>query len=86
MVLSLNNFILDHEPLIRFCFFFGILVLMAVWELLAPRRPLTTSKASRWFSNLGIVLLDTLAVRLILPVQAVGMALFVEAHGWGMAY
>ncbi len=57
---------------------------MAVWELLAPRRPLTTSKVSRWTSNLGIVLLDTLAVRLILPMQAVGMALFVEAHGWGI--
>ena len=57
---------------------------MAVWELLAPRRPLITSKASRWTTNLGIVLLDTLAVRLILPMQAVGMALFVEAHGWGI--
>lgn len=57
---------------------------MAMWKLLAPRRPLITPKASRWFSNLGIVLLDTLAVRLILPVQAVGMALFVEAHGWGI--
>jgi sterol desaturase/sphingolipid hydroxylase (fatty acid hydroxylase superfamily) len=57
---------------------------MAVWELLAPRRPLITSKASRWISNLGLVLMDTLAVRLILPVQAVGMALFVEAHGWGI--
>ena len=58
--------------------------MMAMWELLAPRRPLITSKASRWISNLGIVLMDTLAVRLILPVQAVGMALFVEAHGWGI--
>lgn len=57
---------------------------MAIWELLAPRRPLTTSKASRWISNLGIVLMDTLAVRLILPLQAVGMALFVETHGWGL--
>lgn len=80
----MSNFILEHEPLIRFCFFFGILVLMTLWELLAPRRPLTTSKASRWISNLGIVLMDTVAVRLILPVQAVGMALFVETHGWGL--
>lgn len=80
----MNNFILEHEPLIRFCFFFGILILMAAWELVAPRRPLTTSKASRWLSNLGIVVMDTLAVRLILSVQAVGLALFVEAHGWGI--
>jgi sterol desaturase/sphingolipid hydroxylase (fatty acid hydroxylase superfamily) len=84
MAVSLNNFILDHEPFVRFCFFFGILVLMAVWELLAPRRPLIISRASRWFSNLGIVLLDTLAVRVFLPIQAVGMALFVETHGWGI--
>ena len=84
MAVGLNNFILEHEPFIRFCFFFGILVLMAMWEMLAPRRPLTTSKASRWISNLGIVLMDTVAVRLILPVQAVGMALFAEAHGWGI--
>lgn len=84
MALGLNNFILKHEPLIRFCFFFGILILMAAWELVAPRRPLTTSKSSRWLSNLGIVAIDTLAVRLILSAQAVGMALFVEAHGWGI--
>jgi len=57
---------------------------MALWELLAPRRPLTTSKASRWLSNLGIVAIDTLAVRLILSAQGRGMALFVEAHGWGI--
>ena len=86
MALGLNNFILKHEPLIRFCFFFGIPILMAAWELVAPRRPLTTSKSSRWLSNLGIVAIDTLAVRLILSAQAVGMALFVGAHGWGMAY
>jgi sterol desaturase/sphingolipid hydroxylase (fatty acid hydroxylase superfamily) len=84
MALGLNNFILEHEPFIRFCFFFGILVFMATWELIAPRRPLTTSKASRWLSNLGIVALDTLVVRLILSTQAVGMALFVESHGWGL--
>jgi sterol desaturase/sphingolipid hydroxylase (fatty acid hydroxylase superfamily) len=82
--LGLNSFILEHEPISRFCFFFGILVLMAAWDLLAPRRLLTTPKASRWFSNLGIVLLDTVAVRLILSTQAVGVALFVETHGWGI--
>lgn len=57
---------------------------MAVWELLAPRRNLITSKVSRWVSNLGIVLIDTLAVRLLLPAAAVGAALFVESHGWGL--
>ena len=80
----MNNFILDHEPIIRLSFFLGILVLMAIWELVAPRRPLATSKTSRWFSNLSIVLIDSLAVRLLVPLQAVGVALFVAKHGWGI--
>ena len=77
-------FIPPHESIIRLAFFFGILFLMAIWELLAPRRPLTTSKTSRWFSNLSIVLIDSLAVRLLIPLQAVGVALFVAKHGWGI--
>ncbi len=80
----MNNFILEHEPGIRLTFFFGILVLVTTWELLAPRRSLTTSKTSRWFSNLSIVLIDSLAVRLLMPLQAVGVALFVAKHGWGI--
>jgi sterol desaturase/sphingolipid hydroxylase (fatty acid hydroxylase superfamily) len=84
MVLGMNNFILDHEPIIRLSSFLGILLLMAIWELLAPRRSLTTSKTSRWFNNLSIVLIDSLAVRLLIPLQAVGIALFVAKHGWGI--
>jgi len=80
----MNNFILEHEPGIRLTFFFGILFLVTAWELLAPRRSLTTSKTSRWFSNLSIVLIDSLAVRLLMPLQAVGVALFVAKHGWGI--
>lgn len=80
----MNHFVLIHEGSIRFLFFLGILVLMAFWERLAPRRPLNTSKSLRWYSNLGLVFIDTLALRLLLPVQAVGMALFVENHGWGI--
>lgn len=80
----MNNFILDHEPVIRFGFFFSILILMAIWEMLGPRRSLNTAKRGRWFSNLSLVFIDTLAVRLLLPFQAVGMALFVEGRAWGI--
>jgi sterol desaturase/sphingolipid hydroxylase (fatty acid hydroxylase superfamily) len=80
----MGHFLLDHEPAIRFGFFFGIFVLMALWESIAPRRPLTISKKTRWFSNLGLILIDTLALRLLLPLTAVGVALFVEKRGWGI--
>jgi len=75
---------LNYEPITRFVFFFGILAIMVIWEMLAPRRHLVTSMRIRWYSNLSLVVIDTMALRLLLPVQAVGVALFVGKHGWGI--
>lgn len=75
---------MGREDAIRLGFFFGILALMGVWEWLAPRRVLSTSKSRRWRANLSIVLLDTVAVRLLVPTTAVGMALLAQQRGWGL--
>ena len=79
-----NDYILSHEPAIRLGFFVGILAVMAVWEVLAPRRALTVSKAVRWGNNLGIVFLNSFLLRLVFPTAAVGVALFAEQHDWGL--
>jgi sterol desaturase/sphingolipid hydroxylase (fatty acid hydroxylase superfamily) len=75
---------LEHEPLIRLGAFAGVLVAMAVWELLAPRRPQRIGRARRWPGNLGVVVLDTIILRIIFPTAAVGMALIAKAHGFGL--
>lgn len=75
---------MDNKLLIRLGFFFGILVVMFLWELIAPRRPLTTSKIIRWFSNLGLVLIDSIVVRLFFPTALAGIALLVQQRGWGL--
>jgi sterol desaturase/sphingolipid hydroxylase (fatty acid hydroxylase superfamily) len=73
-----------NELLIRLGSFLGILVIMFLWELIAPRRPLTTSKITRWFSNLGLVLIDSIAVRLVFPTALAGVALLAQRQGWGL--
>jgi sterol desaturase/sphingolipid hydroxylase (fatty acid hydroxylase superfamily) len=75
---------LDTESLIRLGFFAGILVLMAVAEILSPRRRLAVGKPLRWLSNLGLVVLNALLLRIVLPVGATGVALFAQEHGWGL--
>ena len=75
---------MQHEPIIRLVFFVGVLVAMAVWEVLAPRRRLTVSKPLRWFSNLGLVVVNTIAVRLVFALGAVGVALVAQERGWGL--
>jgi len=82
--MNLDEFILANEPLIRVGFFVGIFLGMALWEILAPRRPLSTAKTVRWGSNLGIVVLNTVVLRLLFPAAAVGMAFFAGEQGWGI--
>lgn len=72
------------EPMIRMGFFVGILVAMTVWEILAPRRDKDGFRAIRRMNNLGIVVLNTVLARLILPATAGGLALVAEAEGWGL--
>lgn len=75
---------LEQEAWLRFIPFVGIFALMTVWEVLSPRRTLTVTKSYRWLNNLGIVVLNSLLLRLVFPSAAVGVALFVEARGWGL--
>lgn len=75
---------MKNESIIRIAFFLFFFILISFWELMAPRRPLTTSKTVRWVSNLGITFLNPLVVHLLFPILAVGMALKAHENGWGL--
>src|SRR3954449_7149735 len=72
------------EPVLRLGAFAGVFALMVLWELLAPRRAPALGRQVRWPGNLGVVVIDTLALRLLFPTAAVGVALLGEARGWGL--
>lgn len=82
----MSDSILPSEPLIRLAAFAGIFAVMAVWELLAPRREQRIGRAVRWPGNIGVVALDTVLVRLVFPTTAVGLALVAESRGWGLLH
>src|SRR6516225_8410872 len=73
-----------HEPAIRLTVFVVILIAMAVWEAMAPRRLRLVSRWVRWPGNLGIVALNTVVLRAAFPVASVGFAAAGEEHGWGL--
>ncbi len=80
----MEQWILENEPVIRLSFFFGVLLLIALWEIAAPRRALSMSKPVRWASNLGIVALNTVVLRLLFPLAAVAFAAVAAENGWGL--
>ncbi|MCX7557981.1 sterol desaturase family protein [Sulfitobacter sp. F26204] len=76
--------ILEQEPAIRLTIFLGVLIGMAVWELAVPRRRVEIPRLLRWSNNLALVAIDTLLVRLVFPIVAVGLALVAQENGWGV--
>jgi len=75
---------MNKEVLIRLISFFSIFVIVALCELASPKRRLTVSKSGRWINNLGVILLDTLMVRLLMPATAVSVAMSAQRDGWGL--
>lgn len=74
---------MTYEPYVRVGVFLVVLILMSLWEVVAPRRSLSASKPIRWLSNLGLVLLNTGVVRVLLTLGAVGVAVVAVERQWG---
>src|SRR5215510_3601802 len=80
----MRDAVLACEPFIRLGAFGAVFALMAAWELVGPRRRQAIGRGMRWPGNHGVVVVDTLLVRLVFPATAIGVALVAEAHGWGL--
>jgi sterol desaturase/sphingolipid hydroxylase (fatty acid hydroxylase superfamily) len=80
----MDDYLLSHESVLRLAAFFGIFAVMAIWEILAPRRVLTQGKLMRWGNNLALVALNTLLLRALFPTASLGMAELAAAHHWGL--
>jgi sterol desaturase/sphingolipid hydroxylase (fatty acid hydroxylase superfamily) len=82
--MAADNYILENEAVIRLSLFAGVFLLIALWELLAPKRALHYSKFQRWSTNWGFVVFNTLLVRLLFPIAAVGVAAYAQEHSIGL--
>ncbi|MBT4219850.1 MAG: sterol desaturase family protein, partial [Rhodospirillaceae bacterium] len=78
------DLLLDNEPTVRLSVFLGVFALIAIWEAASPRRERGYSRWLRWTSNLGIVAVNTVVIRLLFPIAAVGMAVATADSGWGL--
>ena len=74
---------LDENSL-RLAFFFGTFVIMSLAEWALPKRDRSQPKGRRWLTNWGIVILDSIVVRLVMPILPIGVALWAEDQGWGL--
>lgn len=71
------------ETTLRLIIFGGVLTLMAVLEAILPRRNRAQPRNKRWTTNLAMILVDSVALRVALPVVAIGAAALAIERGWG---
>lgn len=76
------------EPLIRLSAFAGIFTAMALLEWLIPGLDRPELKAGlklrRWATNIGMLLVSSLLLRVAFPLAATGVALYAELNGIGL--
>ena len=75
---------MDQEIIWRLGVFFTLLVLFLLWETVLPKRPWRLSRTSRWTNHLLLSAINTIIVRLVIPVTAAAYALTLEANGFGL--
>jgi sterol desaturase/sphingolipid hydroxylase (fatty acid hydroxylase superfamily) len=61
-----------------------VFAIVVLWEIFLPRRRQSVSRWVRWPNNLGIVALNTVLLRILIPTAAVGLALIAEERSWGV--
>jgi sterol desaturase/sphingolipid hydroxylase (fatty acid hydroxylase superfamily) len=78
--------LIEYEAPLRLGLFACAFVALAAWEIMAPRRALSTSKKTRWPANLGILIMNTVMIRAVAPAAAVGIAVFAQERGIGLLH
>ena len=76
--------VLIGETTVRLLCFAGVFAAMAVWEAVAPLRQDIPGRVRRWPGNLGIVAVDSIVSRLIVPMSATGVAAMAQRQGFGL--
>ena len=78
------DFIINYENIIRLLCFIGFLSLFCILENLFPIYKRTKNLYKRWFINISFVFIDTILLRLVFPILAVGFAVICMNNNWGL--
>lgn len=74
----------DSGSLLRLGVFAGLWCVLALAEARWPARHDGIARLQRWPANFGLVLLDTVTLRVLLPWLAIDAALYADAHHIGL--
>ncbi len=75
-----------EDTQLRLSAFLAVLLIMAFLEHLLPKRERVQTRSQRWTTNLSLVIVNTIALKLLVPITAVIAADYALTHNWGFAF
>lgn len=66
--------------------FYGSIIVIALWEFMAPRRALTRPFGVRWLNNIAITAMNMALARWLLPMAAVAVAMIAQERQIGLMH
>ncbi len=75
---------MENEIYWRLGMFFVLLLTMALWETISPRRQWQLSRSARWLNHLTLSVINTLVVRILIPMTVAAFAIILESRGIGL--
>ena len=80
----MTDWLLEHQASLQYGVLLTALGALLAWETLLPRRGFAIPLGGRWFNQIALTTLGSLAVRWSAPVAAAGLALLAQEKGWGL--
>lgn len=80
----MDAWLLQHQEVLQRNAYYGVIIVMALWEVVAPRRRLEHRVLVRWSGNFGITLINLLVSTWVVPLSGLALAFLAEERGWGL--
>jgi sterol desaturase/sphingolipid hydroxylase (fatty acid hydroxylase superfamily) len=80
----MEDWLLAHQPGLQSGVLLAIIGCILAWETWLPRRAFAVPLGRRWFNQLALWMVGSLAVRLIIPLAAFSLAVWAQREGWGL--
>jgi sterol desaturase/sphingolipid hydroxylase (fatty acid hydroxylase superfamily) len=78
------DFLISYQHIFRPAAFIGLFVLFAFAEFRSPLSQRKTSRPLQWFTNLALAIINSLLLKLLMPILAVGVAVYAKEHQLGL--
>ena len=81
---AMTDWLLAHQTALQTGLLIAIIVGLLAWETWFPRRAFAVPLGGRWFNQIALAALGSLALRAIAPIAGVSLAVLAQREGWGL--